>query len=160
MRNESGEATPIAHLQRSASFHGSPRHLNWSHLMAEKGIIWGPNSNKHARLSSHIRRSGIRVLASEEQSCWERRQTKIPDRSIWTMVSLFAREMKQLSLAANVVSQELLEDIGNVFGRYFTDSLRVGTYEVRINAPMRTDGKHYLSTLWSSRDVSPSHDPP
>ena len=68
------------------------------------------------------------------------------------MVSLFAREMKQLSLAANVVSPELLTDIGNVFGRYFTDSLRVGDYEVRINAPVGTDGKRYLWTLWSSRD--------
>jgi hypothetical protein len=58
--------------------------------------------------------------------------------------------MKQLSLAANVVSPGLLDDIGDVLGRYFTNSLRAGTYEVRTNAPMGPDGELYLSTLWSA----------
>jgi hypothetical protein len=66
------------------------------------------------------------------------------------MVSSFAKEIGQLSLAANIITPDLLSEIGSVLGRYFKESLGAGTYEVRINAPMGSNGERYLSTLWSA----------
>lgn len=66
------------------------------------------------------------------------------------MVSSFAKEITQLSLAANIITPDLHSEIGSILGRYFTESLGAGTYEVRVSAPMGTNGERYLSTLWSA----------
>lgn len=66
------------------------------------------------------------------------------------MTTQFIRDLHQFALAVDIVSTELLQEVGKLLDDYFRKTLRTGTYEVRIEAPPGTDGERFLATLWSS----------